>query len=92
MSYDLLTLPFGLAVALGCFKQFGRFRDIHVAPIIQLVCGIFIIIGGRAGERLLFDFYCMLILSLAAFAIYIKYQGESPLQESNSIGIISLSL
>ncbi|HQT38447.1 MAG TPA: hypothetical protein PK231_03410 [Acidocella sp.] len=77
MSYDLLTLPFGLAVAAGSFVKFKRFQASHLTYIIQFTCGILILIGGRAGERLLFDFYCLLVLGLGTFAIYMKYEEKN---------------
>jgi hypothetical protein len=69
LGYDLFTLPFGLAVAVSCFGHIGSFQARHLARLIQIVCAVFTVVGGRAGERILFEFYCILLISLAIYAV-----------------------
>lgn len=69
MAYDVMTLPFGLAVLAGCFRGAGRFRAGDLALVLQLACLIFGLIGGRAGGRLMFDLDCVLLLGLAAWSL-----------------------
>ncbi len=91
MGYDLLTLPFGLGVAVSCFGRFGEFYDHHLVRILQLVCPILMAIGGRAGERLFFGLFCVLLIALAAAAIFMNARRGDKFTDLRFIGPISIS-
>ena len=92
LGYDLFTLPFGLAVAVSCFDRIGAFQARHLARLLQLVCAVLAIIGGRAGERMLFDFYCTLLVLLAIAAISTKVKSGHKFTGQNSAGPIAISI
>jgi hypothetical protein len=91
MGYDLLTLPFGLGVAVSCFDRVGRFQARHLARILQVLCPILMAIGGRAGERMFFELYCVLLVALAAAAILMNARLGNKFMHRRFIGRISLS-
>jgi hypothetical protein len=91
MGYDLLTLPFGLGVAVSCFDRAGAFQARHLARILQVLCPILMAIGGRAGERMFFELYCALLIALAAAAILMNAQSGNKFLQRRFIGRISIS-
>ncbi len=66
MAYDEYTLPFGVAVALGCCQRIGQWRMQQITPLLAPICLIFAVTGGQLGGRLLFDLVCVLLISMAA--------------------------
>jgi hypothetical protein len=91
MGYDLLTLPFGLGVAVSCFDRAGAFQAPHLARILQLLCPILMAIGGRAGERMFFELYCVLLIALAVAAVLMNARLGNRLGRLHFIGRISLN-
>jgi hypothetical protein len=91
MGYDLLTLPFGLGVAVSCFDRVGNFQARHLARILQVLCPILMAIGGRAGERMFFELYCVLLIALAVAAMLMNARLGHKLLHRRFIGRISLS-
>jgi hypothetical protein len=90
MGYDLLTLPFGLGVAVSCFDRVGKFEARHLARLLQVLCPILMAIGGRAGERMFFELYCVLLMALAVAAMWMNAQLGNKLMHRRFIGRISL--
>ncbi len=90
MGYDLLTLPFGLGVAVSCFDRIGNFRARHLGRILQVVCPILMAIGGHAGELYFFALYCVLLIGLAAAAILMNARLGNRLMDRRFIGPIAL--
>ena len=91
MGYDLLTLPFGLGVAVSCFDRVGKFQGRHLALILRFLCPILMAIGGRAGERMFFELYCVLLIALAVAAMLMNAQLGNKGLHHRFIGRISLS-
>lgn len=91
MGYDLLTLPFGLGVAVSCFDRIGDFQARHLARILQVVCPILMVIGGRAGERMFFELYCVLLVALAIAAILMNGRLGNKLTDRRFMGPIAFS-
>jgi hypothetical protein len=91
MGYDLLTLPFGLGVAVSCFDRIGKFQARHLARLLQVLCPIFMAIGGRAGERMFFELYCVLLIALAVAAMLMNARLGHKFLQRRFIGRISLS-
>lgn len=91
MGYDLLTLPFGLGVAVSCFDRAGKFQARHLARILQVLCPILMAIGGRAGERMFFELYCVLLIALAIAAILMNVRLGNKIVHRRYIGRIALS-
>ncbi len=90
MGYDLLTLPFGLGVAVGCFSHIRDFQARHLARILQVVCPILMAIGGRAGERMFFELYCALLIALAVAAVLMNARLGNKLTDRHFIGPIAI--
>jgi len=91
MGYDLLTLPFGLGVAVSCFDRIGNFQARHLARILQVICPILMVIGGRAGERMFFELYCVLLVALAVAAVLMNARLGNRLMDRRFIGPITIS-
>jgi hypothetical protein len=91
MGYDLLTLPFGLGVAVSCFGRIGNFHARHLARILQVICPILMAIGGRAGERMCFELYCVLLVALAVAAVLMTARLGNKLNDRRFIGPITLA-
>ena len=90
MGYDLLTLPFGLGVAVSCFGRIGDFHARHLARILQVVCPILMAIGGRAGERMFFELYCVLLIALAVAAVLMNARSGNKITDRRFIGAIAI--
>jgi hypothetical protein len=91
MGYDLLTLPFGLGVAVSCFSRIGDFHARHLARILQIICPILMAIGGRAGERMFFELYCGLLIALAVATVLMNARLGNRLTDRRFIGPITIS-